>query len=83
LQPHKIKYYLEKRDPEFESKMREVLLVYQEVQLENKKDEKDRNKTLVTICVDEKPGVQAIANTAPDLPLVPGKGGAPFGLDRI
>ena len=32
LQPHKIKYYLEKRDPEFESKIREVLLVYQDVQ---------------------------------------------------
>lgn len=73
LQPHKIKYYLEKRDPEFDSKMREVLLVYQEVQLENKKNTKDRNMKLVTICVDEKPGVQAIANTAPDLPLVPGK----------
>jgi transposase len=73
LQPHKIKYYLEKRDPEFESKMREVLLVYQDVQLENKKDEKDGKKTMVTICLDEKPGVQAIANTAPDLPLVPGK----------
>lgn len=73
LQPHKIKYYLEKRDSEFESKMREVLLVYQEVQLENKKDKKDRNMNMVTICVDEKPGVQAIANTAPDLPLVPGK----------
>jgi len=73
LQPHKIKYYLEKRDPEFDRKMREVLLVYQDVQLENKKDEKDRNMTIVTVCIDEKPGVQAIANTAPDLPMVPGK----------
>lgn len=73
LQPHKIKYYLERRDPEFEIKMREVLLVYQDVHLENKKDKKDRNMNLVTVCVDEKPGVQAIANTAPDLPLVPGR----------
>ena len=32
LQPHKVKYYLEKRDPEFEEKMREVLLVYKEVE---------------------------------------------------
>jgi transposase len=31
LQPHKVKYYLERRDPEFELKMNEVLLVYQEV----------------------------------------------------
>ena len=27
----------------------------------------------ITVSVDEKPGVQAIANTAPDLPPVPGK----------
>ena len=35
LQPHKVKYYLERRDPAFESKMKEVLLVYQEVHLQN------------------------------------------------
>jgi len=35
LQPHKIRYYLERRDPDFESKMRIVLLVYKEVAIEN------------------------------------------------
>ena len=35
LQPHKVKYYLERRDPLFEQKMREVLLVYKEVALQN------------------------------------------------
>src|SRR5947207_11628952 len=35
LQPHKVRYYLERRDPEFERKMREVLLVYREVALQN------------------------------------------------
>src|SRR5580658_10010807 len=35
LQPHKVRYYLERRDPDFERKMREVLLVYQEVALQN------------------------------------------------
>ena len=35
LQPHKVKYYLERRDPEFEIKMKEVLMVYQEVMLQN------------------------------------------------
>jgi hypothetical protein len=29
LRPHKVKYYLERRDPDFESKMREAPLVYQ------------------------------------------------------
>ena len=31
LQPQKVRYYLERRDPEFEAKMKEVLLVYREV----------------------------------------------------
>jgi hypothetical protein len=28
---------------------------------------------IITVSVDEKPGLQALANTAPDLPPVPGK----------
>src|SRR6266705_5556340 len=28
LKPHKVRYYLERRDPEFESKMKEVLFIY-------------------------------------------------------
>jgi transposase len=71
VQPHKVKYYLERRDPEFESKMKEVLLVYQEVALQNRTPE--NTPGVITVSVDEKPGVQAIANTAPDLPPVPGK----------
>ncbi len=71
LQPHKVKYYLEKRDPAFESKMKEVLLVYQEVHLQNDSQNMDDKKQVYTVCVDEKPGVQAIANVAPDLPPQP------------
>ncbi len=33
LRPHKISYYLEKRDAEFERKMAEVLCVYKEVEI--------------------------------------------------
>ena len=73
LQPHKVKYYLERRDPQFEQKMREVLLVYKEVALQNKAVPGSPPPALITVSVDEKPGVQAIANTAPDLPPVPGK----------
>ena len=69
LKPHKIKYYLEKRDPDFETKMRDILLVYKEVEYETNKE----SQTIVTLSIDEKPGVQAIANTAPDLSPVPGK----------
>jgi transposase/transposase-like protein len=70
LHPEKVKYYLERRDPEFEAKMREVLLVYQEVALQN---QTGGTISLVTVSVDEKPGLQAIANTAPDLPPVVGR----------
>ncbi|MGH9621481.1 MAG: IS630 family transposase [Bryobacteraceae bacterium] len=74
LQPHKVRYYLERRDPEFERKMREVLLVYREVALQNEAADKGHAQPMVvTVSVDEKPGVQAIANTAPDLPPVAGK----------
>jgi transposase len=74
LQPHKVAYYLQRRDPAFESKMRDVLLVYQEVALQNQQSAEagDASK-VITVSVDEKPGVQAIANTAPDLPPVPGQ----------
>ena len=73
LQPHKVKYYLERRDPEFEIKMKEVLMVYQEVALQNRAAPASAEvaPSVITVSIDEKPGVQAIANTAPDLPPVP------------
>ena len=40
LRPHKVRYYLECRYPNFSRKMREVLLVYQEVALQNNTAEK-------------------------------------------
>ena len=71
LHPEKVKYYLERRDPDFEAKMREVLLVYQEVALQNQNG--GLAPLVITVSVDEKPGLQAIANTAPDRPPVPGR----------
>ena len=77
LQPHKVKYYLERRDPEFESKMKEVLMVYQEVMLQNRSEGAEPSTgtlpTVITVSIDEKPCVQALENTAPDLPPVAGK----------
>jgi transposase len=35
IKPHKIKYYIERKDPEFESKQEEVLMVYREVSMLN------------------------------------------------
>jgi transposase len=73
LRPHKIKYYLERRDPEFEQKMQEVLMVYKEVTVQNKMAQMGEMSPMITVSVDEKPGVQAIQNIAPDLPPEPGK----------
>ena len=71
LKPHKITYYLERKDPEFDRKMREVLLVYKEVTLGEQKTPDGR--PVLTVSVDEKPGVQALATVSPDRPPVPGK----------
>jgi DDE superfamily endonuclease/Homeodomain-like domain len=74
LHPERVRYYLEKRDPAFEVGMRDVLLVYQEVALQNQAQSSGEGRpAVITISVDEKPGLQAIANTTPDLPPVPGK----------
>lgn len=74
IKPHKIRYYLEKRDPDFDRKMQEVLMVYRDVSLYTEGAVHDaRPNPIYTVSVDEKPGVQAIGLTAPDLPPVPGK----------
>src|ERR1017187_6522122 len=74
LHPEKASYYLERRDPNSEAKRGEILLVYQEVALQNKPPSPGGTlPQVVTVSVDEKPGLQAIANTAADLPPVPDK----------
>jgi hypothetical protein len=73
VKPHKVRYYLERRDAEFEQKMAEVLCVYREVQVLKKAAKaKKPGKPVAIVSYDEKPGIQAIATTAPDLPPVPG-----------
>src|SRR5450631_163759 len=77
IKPHKIRDYLEKRDPEFDRKMQEVLMVYRDVSLYREGAVHDaRPDPIYTVSVDERPGVQAIGLTAPDLPPVPGKASA-------
>jgi transposase len=71
IKPHKVSYYLEKRDPEFEEKMASVLHIYKEVALIN--DENICAVKHTTVSYDEKPGIQAIKNIAPQLHPVPGK----------
>jgi transposase len=70
VKPHKVRYYLERRDAEFEEKMAEVLCVYREVAILKKAavTSKRPTKAVAIVSYDEKPGIQAIATTAPDLP---------------
>ena len=72
VHPHKIQYYLERRDPEFDAKMVQVLHVYKEVEIWREKGA-PASKLVAVLSYDEKPGIQAIENSAPDLPPVPGK----------
>ncbi len=73
IRPHKIAYYLERRDPEFEQKMVDILCIYKEVNLQNEATEPGVVPSVITVSVDEKPGVQAIKNIAPDIMPEPGK----------
>jgi len=70
IKPFKIKYYCEKRDPDFDAKMHEVLVVYKQVEMQF-----DENGDIIvpedgpmvhTVSCDEKPGIQAIATTCED-----------------
>ncbi len=71
VKPHKLSYYLEKKDPDFDRKMSQVLHVYKEVALY--KANKPEGSMIAILSYDEKPGMQAIENTATDLSPIAGK----------
>ncbi len=73
LRPHKIEYYLEKRDPEFDTKMAQVLVVYKLVELARQRKDAPKGPLTVFVSYDEKPGIQAVGGVAADLPPKPGK----------
>lgn len=72
VRPHKFTYYLERKDPAFDSKFAQVLLFYKGVNFLLDTGLADLADTTF-ISFDEKPGIQALERTAPDLPPVPGK----------
>lgn len=80
IKPFKVKYYCEKRGPLFESKMRDILLVYKQVELQFDENGEiivpDGYKLTITVSYDEKPGIQAIANTSDGLRPKKGNGEA-------
>ncbi len=72
IKPFRIKYYCENRDPDFDSKMHNVLLVYKQLSFQFDENgefipwEED-GQTVHVLSYDEKPGIQAIATTSEDL----------------
>jgi hypothetical protein len=75
VKPHKVRYYLGRRNPDFAEKMTEVLCVYRQVKILKKATAVPKKKptdTVAIISYDEKPGIHAIATTARDLPPEPG-----------
>lgn len=72
IKPNKITYYCENRDPDFEQKMHNVLLVYKQLSLQFDESGSlipliEEGRPVHVLSYDEKPGIQATANTTPDL----------------
>lgn len=78
IKPFRIQYYCERKDPEFDSKMHNVLLVYKQLTLQFDEEGNllpfDDGPVTHVLSYDEKPGIQAIANVAEDLPPQEGNG---------
>jgi len=66
VKPHKLRYYLEKRDPEFVPKMAEILCVYRQVAVLREHGQsatsagEEMDGSLAIISHDETPSIQAI-----------------------
>lgn len=71
IKPFRIKYYCENRDPEFDEKMHNVLLVYKQLSMQFDENGKllpwDNGEVVHVLSYDEKPGIQAIATTSEDI----------------
>ena len=72
IKPNKITYYCENRDPDFEQKMHNVLLVYKQLSLQFDEHGQllpfaEDGQMVHVLSYDEKPGIQATANTTEDL----------------
>ena len=72
IKPNKITYYCENRDPDFDQKMHNVLLVYKQLSLQFDETGQllpldEDGQVVHVLFYDEKPGIQATANTSEDL----------------
>jgi len=59
VKPHKVRYSLERRDPDFDAKMAEVLCVYKEVEILKEAAAGEPDQKVAVVSYDEKPGTRA------------------------
>ena len=75
IRPFKITYYCEKRDPDFDAKMHDVLVVYKQLSMQFDEEGNllpfEEEETVHVLSYDEKPGIQALENTTEDRPPIP------------
>jgi transposase len=62
LKPHRVKYWLNPKDPEFDEKAAQICKLYLS----------PPPRTTV-LCIDEKPGIQALARRYPTVAMKPGR----------
>ena len=71
IKPFRIQYYCERRDPDFEEKMHNILLLYKKLSMqfddEGRLLPSEDDRVTYIISYDEKPGIQAISNVSDDL----------------
>ena len=74
IKPFHVSYYCEKRDPEFDAEMHDVLVIYKQIEMQFDEDGKllpFNNNSVHTLSYDEKPVIQAIATTSEDRSPIP------------
>ena len=72
IKPFRIKYYCVKKDPDFDAKMRNLLLLYKKLSMQFDKEGRllpmPDGQYVHVLSYDEKPGIQALDVIAPDKP---------------
>ena len=79
VRPFAVTYYCERRDPDFERKKHDVLVVYKQLQMCVDAEGNlvaqpvdGEGRAVHTLSYDEKPGIQALSTTGEDRPPAPG-----------
>jgi len=73
IKPHKIRSYVQKRDPAFREKAVVVLHTYQEANILKVQEQEGKEPDTFILSFDEKSGIQVLDSKYPDLMPIPGQ----------